>query len=107
MRASNVFGACVIIASVFSSGCASINKPMDYTGLDEFYVDCKKKEEQTQLLLSMRSTRDDRLFAWISNVLQPWQMVTDPDQYASKQNMVNRMSDWQINQHLIKLRQCP
>ena len=71
-----------VIAVIFFSGCASTSKQMSFFDINEFQVDCNKRDEQIKMLESMRSTPDDRLFARFRAAFQPWQRFTDPDQYA-------------------------
>jgi len=104
-----VSGAFVIIASVSSVGCAVpvINRPMATVDLDHFQINCAKKQEQIALLQSMRSSPDDRTMAGFSNMLQPWQIFTQPQEYALRRDVGRSMTNWQINQNLLRLRDCP
>ena len=104
-----VSGASVIIASVFSTGCAvpTINQPWATEDLDRFYVDCSRKEQQIAMLQAQRSSADDQVLSRITNALQPWQAFTgDPDR-ALRMDIGRGMTNWQINQNLMRLRNCP
>ena len=103
-----VSGASVIIASVFSTGCAvpTINQPWATEDLDRFYVDCSRKEQQIAMLQAQRSSADDQVLSRITNALQPWQAFTgDPDRDL-RMHIGRGMTDWQINQNLMRLRNC-
>ena len=55
----------------------------------------------------MRTNRDDALVANVSNILQPWQAFTQPDQYYQRGQIGNSRVNWLINQHLLTIRnQC-
>ena len=104
-----VFGASVIIASVFSAGCAvpTINQPWATSDLDTFYVDCSRKEQQIAMLQAQRSSPDDQCLSRLSNAMQPWQAFTgDPDR-SLRGDIGRGMTNWQINQNLMRLRNCP
>lgn len=75
--------------------------------LDRFYVDCSRKEQQIALLQSMRSSRDDQFLARLSNALQPWQAFGQDPDYRLRQDIGRSMTNWQINQNLMRLRNCP
>lgn len=102
-------GASVIIASVFSAGCAVpiINQPMATEDLDRFYVDCSRKEQQIAMLQAQRSNNEDRSLSRFSNMMQPWQAFTGDPDYRLRQDIGRGMSNWQINQNLMRLRNCP
>ena len=103
-----VSGASVIIASVFSAGCAvpTINQPWVTQDLDRFHVDCSRKEQQIAMLQAQRSSPDDQYLARLSNAVQPWQAFTgDPDRDL-RMDIGRGMTDWQINQNLMRLRNC-
>lgn len=104
-----VSGASVIIASVFSTGCAvpTINQPWATEDLDRFHVDCSRKEQQIAMLQAQRSSPDDQFLSRLSNALQPWQAFTgDPDR-SLRGDIGRGMTNWQINQNLMRLRNCP
>jgi hypothetical protein len=99
-----VSGICVTLA-ILCSGCAtSGSQPMRFADLDHFQINCKRRTEQIALLQSMRSTPDDRLFALLSNKVQPWKQFSDPDQYNENIIRGYGRSDWVINQKLMELR---
>jgi hypothetical protein len=100
-----VSGICVTLA-ILCSGCATTTgtQPMRFADLDSFQINCKRRPEQIALLQSMRSTPDDRLFALLSNTVQPWKQFSNPEQY--RENAIRGLgrSDWVINQKLMELR---
>lgn len=99
-----VSGICVTLA-ILCSGCSTVrSQPMRFTDLDSFQIDCSRRTEQIALLQSMRSTPDDRLFALLSNTVQPWKQFSDPDQYQDNMVRGYGRSDWVINQKLMELR---
>ena len=103
------FGASVIIASVFSAGCAvpTINQPWATEDLDRFYVDCSRKEQQIAMLQAQRSNSEDRSLSRFSNMMQPWGAFTGDSDYRLRQDIGRGMTNWQINQNLMRLRNCP
>jgi len=102
-------GASVIIASVFSIGCTTpvINQPWATADLDRFTVDCSRKEQQIAMLQAQRSSSDDRLMSRFTNALQPWHAFTGDADYHTRQDIGRGMTNWQINQNLLRLRNCP
>jgi hypothetical protein len=83
------------------TGCATNSRqPMASVDIDHFQVDCKNKQQQIRLLQSMRTTADDRLVAGISNTLQPWTVVTNPNKYYERQQIQTGRTNWLINQTL-------
>lgn len=100
---SGIFVTLVILCS----GCAYNAQPMAAHDLNYFQVTCAQKAQQIAMLQSMRSTRDDRLFARASNALQPWLIVTDPDQHNENMSRGSSRTDWLLNQKLMELAQCP
>jgi len=99
-----VSGICVTLA-ILCSGCSTMgSQPMRFADLDTFQVNCNRRTEQIALLQSMRSTTDDRLFALLSNTVQPWKQFSDPDQYRDNAIRGYGRSDWVINQKLMELR---
>ena len=81
LKSAVVSGICVTLA-ILCSGCAtSGSQPMRFADLDNFQINCNRRAEQIALLQSMRSTHDDRLFALLSNTVQPWKQFSDPEQY--------------------------
>ena len=101
-------GTCVIIASVFSSGCAtSTVAPMPVRDLANFQIDCRIKSQQIAFLEGMRSRGDDRLVSKLSTGAI-WKYYTDPLQYQQYQQMATGRSDWMINQLLMRIQwDCP
>lgn len=81
---------------------------MDQRDLARFQIDCDRKAEQIQFLESQRTSRDDRLWAWVTNQVQFWDQYTDPQRYNQRRVTVSGRSNWTINQHLMTIeRNCP
>lgn len=91
-----------MLVSVFASGCAS-TRPMAAQDLDYFVVDCRIKAQQIAMLQSMRTDPDTRLFNGLSNILQPWRVVTNPNERARANAVYIGQTDWLINQHLMSI----
>jgi hypothetical protein len=103
-KSAVVSGICVTLA-ILCSGCSTVgSQPMRFTDLDNFQINCAQRTEQIALLQSMRSTPDDRLFALLSNTVQPWKAYSDPEQYNDNVVRGYGRSDWVINQKLMELR---
>ena len=71
--------------------------------LDYFQVNCDIKEQQIKFLQSQRTTRDQQLWARLSNVLQPWQSMTDPDAYKQRHRVGQGYTNWVLDQHLMAI----
>lgn len=76
---------------------------MSFQELNYFQIDCTRKAEQVAMLQSMRPTRDDRFFAKISTMIQPWKAVTDPIGRSESQAIGTGRTEWMINQKIIAL----
>lgn len=102
-------GVCAIIVSVFSSGCStSGQRVMAVDDLNRFQIDCRIKTEQIRFLQSLRSTPDNRMAASLTNIVQPWAIVTDYSGYRQRALVGNGYTDWSINQLLLRLSyDCP
>ena len=88
-----VFGMSATLA-ILCSGCAApASRQMGFDSINYFQSDCSKRDEQIQMLNSMRSTSDDRALAKLKNIFQPWLKVTDPDQYADNYYQGSGMTD--------------
>lgn len=79
---------------------------MSYHDLNYFKVDCKIKSQQIAMLQSMRPTADEKLIARFNNAVQPWQQVTNPQEFHYRQSLGYNRIDWMINQHLMTLKEC-
>lgn len=76
--------------------------------LGSFQIDCRIKEQQIALLQSMRVSKDDQLINALSNVFQPWQTITAPNQVYQRQQIQSGRTNWLINQNLQRLAyDCP
>lgn len=71
--------------------------------LEYFQVNCRMKSQQIAMLQSMRTTPDTRLANGVSNLLQPWRIVTDPGERARANAVYTGQTDWLINQHLLSI----
>lgn len=99
-------GICVIVAILYSQGCAVINPEpsMPAHFLETFRIDCAKKTEQIEFLQSLRSTHNDRLAAVVSSMVRPWENLTDPNTAAERRSVSSRRNDWLIDQKLMRLK---
>ena len=104
-RFVSVFGVCVTLAVLLTTGCSTVQRtPMAFADLDHFKVNCKKKGEQIAFLQSMRPTNDEKLFAGLSTIFQPWNYIVDPYGHDSNRAVSTGRSEWVINQLLMELR---
>jgi len=107
----NVFGLCVIIASL-SSGCATHpnpgRSPWSIHDLDHnFRPDCRQKQKQVEMLQSMRQSRDESFEAYLRVMLQPWRVATNPAAHQIDVEIAFGNPNKYINYHLNQLRYCP
>ena len=104
-RFASVYGICATLAILLITGCSTVQRtPMAFVDLDHFQIDCRKKAEQIAFLQSLRPTRDEKLFAGFSALVQPWTYITDPYAQDSRQAVSTGRSEWLLNQLLMKLR---
>jgi hypothetical protein len=105
------FGLCVITVSLFS-GCASTStvpggRPtMRYQDLNYFQVDCRRKQEQVEMLQSMRQSQDDMRSNALTNLMQPWTAVTNPRGFYERQKSSEGGINKQVNYNLFLLSYC-
>ena len=88
-------------------GCAgtpTINRSMTAQDLNSFQIDCTRRDEQIQLLLAQLSTRDDRLLAWWTNYLMPWDSYLGDSDYLVRREIAGRQTNWQIQQNLYHIK---
>jgi len=102
---------CVTIASL-SSGCATSPNPnripADIEHLNSgFRLDCSRKQQQIDMLQSMRQSRDESFEAYLRVFLQPWRVVTDPANHYIDVEIAHGNPNKYINYHLNQLRYCP
>lgn len=76
---------------------------MSFQDLNHYQIDCSRKFDQIAVLQSMRPTRDDRMFARLSKMVQPWKVVTDPLSNSENEAIGTGRTEWLINQKLIAL----
>lgn len=111
-RSVIAFGACVTTAAV-SSGCAYTvdtpvhRVPMAATDLNYFQPDCRIKQQQIEMLQSMRQTPDEQLMAYGKNITHFWHKYTQPDEHRRRAEIGTGEINRQINYNLQLLRQCP
>lgn len=89
----NVFGMCVITAGLLS-GCALQQQaqrvPMSTQDLNHFVVDCKIKQQQVDMLQSMRQTQDEQFTARMRSMFQPFRWTSDHDiAYGNPNKYIN------------------
>ena len=106
-----VFGLCVTIASL-SSGCATSPNPHRVPANIEhlnsgFRLDCSRKQEQIDMLQSMRQSKDESFEAYLRVMLQPWRVVTAPGDHQIDVDVAYGNPNKYINYHLNQLRYCP
>ena len=76
---------------------------MSYHDLERFQVDCNRKEEQIRFLQSLRTSRDDRLWAWAENYVMSWDQYLRPGVFDERRSVSSGHSNWLINQNLMKI----
>ena len=101
-----VFGTFVISVSLLVSGCATPRQPMDDQDLDNFLVQCNIKEHQIKFLQSQRMNIHDRRMSGYKNLLNPFTLLTDPNEYYQRQQQAIGRTNWLIDQHLMRLARC-
>jgi hypothetical protein len=103
-KSSIVFGACVISATAVNAGSLP---PMDNYNLENFRVDCRKKQQQWDFLMAQRTESGVRSTSRLTNFVTPWRYFTDPETYAYNDSLGRGRLDWLIDNHLNHLRDCP
>lgn len=107
VRSSIACGLSALIASVSVVGCAgapTINRPMYTQDLNAFQIDCSRRDEQVRLLLAQLSTDDDRLLAWWTNYLKPWEYYTGEPDHELRRSISGRQTNWHIQQNLYHIK---
>jgi hypothetical protein len=104
-----VFGTCVITASLFS-GCATQPNPQRVTmstmDLNRYQIDCSRKQEQVQLLQSMRITQEEQFAARMRLMWRSDQLLTNPQVYLVNHDMAYGNPNKYINYLLKELQAC-
>jgi len=72
-----------------------------------FQIDCSRKQQQIQMLESMRQSRDDSMEAQLRHWLQPWRALTNPAEHRIDLEISRGNPNKFINYHLNQLRYCP
>lgn len=80
---------------------------MSYQELNYFQVDCKRKQQQVEMLQNMRQSREEMASAATTNLFQPWTAVTDPRGFYERQKASEGGINKQINYNLFLLSYCP
>lgn len=80
---------------------------MSATDLNYFQPDCRIKQQQIEMLQSMRQSPDEQLFARIHNVTNFWHSFTRPDEYVRRAEIGAGEINRQINYNLYLMSQCP
>ena len=111
-RSAIAFGLCVITATVSSGYAYTVETPvhrvpMAAIDLNYFQPDCRIKQQQIEMLQSMRPTGDEQLFAHVKNILHPWHRFTQPDEHNRRAEIGSGEINRQITYNLQLLRQCP
>lgn len=102
---STNFGLCVTTA-ILLSGCSTLGtqqQPMAFYDLDYFVVDCKIKSQQIAWLQTMRPSTEQKIQASLSNKLR----IFPTSGTDTEKTVANGRYNWLINQHLMKLAECP
>jgi outer membrane murein-binding lipoprotein Lpp len=110
VRSVIAFGLFATTVSLLS-GCAATadpnRVPMNARDLNWFQPDCRQKEAQIAMLQSMRQSADEALAARFRNILQPWKIVTNPQEFRINDDIGYGNHNHYINFHLNQLRYCP
>ena len=81
---------------------------MNSWALNNFKRDCSKKQQQVEMLQSMRQTRDEKAMAGLDAAFNPFMKYTDPARFQHLQDIQNGDINVRINNHLLLLEQnCP
>jgi outer membrane murein-binding lipoprotein Lpp len=98
-------GICVLSVTLLS-GCATgpTHQPMDVADLNEFRIDCSKRNEQLKFLNSQLSNPDDQLMARVKNLATPWTAVTDPEARTEQRLVGSGYSNWMLRHLIAKVR---
>jgi hypothetical protein len=75
--------------------------------LNYFQPDCKIKQQQVEMLQSMRQSGDEQLRAYGTNIIHFWQNYTNHEEYRRRAEIGSGEINRQINYNLQLLRQCP
>lgn len=101
------FGAFVIVASLFNSGCATRSQ-MSEADLDNYVIDCAIKEQQIAFLHSQRLTATEQRTRAYQNILSPFQALVAPAAASEIRAQGTGRTNWLINQKLMLIsRNCP
>jgi hypothetical protein len=79
---------------------------MTYQELNYFQVDCKRKQQQVEMLQSMRQNQDEMASAALTNLFKPWTAVTDPRGFYERHKASEGGINKQINYNLFLLSYC-
>lgn len=79
---------------------------MSYQDLNYFQVDCRRKQEQVEMLQSMRQSPDEMKTAALDNLFKPWTAVTDPRGFYERHKASEGGINKQINYNLFLLSYC-
>lgn len=109
LLSKNVFGLCVIIASL-CSGCATApdraRVPMHVNDLNSYQVACKDRKNQVEQLQSMRTDANEELAARFRIMFQPWRMWTDPAAHDSDVSVGWGNTNMYVNHKMSMLSLC-
>lgn len=79
---------------------------MNRADLNYFVVDCSRKDEQIQMLQSMRVTPDEQFAAQMRVAFKPYEIVTDRSAYTTNHNIAYGNVNKYINHKLRLLSEC-
>jgi hypothetical protein len=96
-----------LASSLFTVGCAGlpyINRPMYTEDLNSFQIDCSKRDQQIQFLLSQLSSKDDRLLSWWTNYWDTFGVILGSPDARLRGDISSGMTNWHIGQNLLHIR---
>ena len=105
-RINGKFGILGIIVILLNVGCATQNiSSISREDLDTFVIDCSRRDEQIRYLLSHVSEPGEQVNARLSNMVQPYKVITDRDVWFQRKNVGSGQINYDIKQliHLIKV----
>jgi len=84
---------------LFSTGCATQNTTsISQQDLNTFVIDCSRRDEQIRYLANLASLPEEQTNARLSNLVQPYKIITDPDTFMQRHNVGNGQINYDIRQ---------
>ena len=98
-RISGKFGILGIIVILCNTGCATQNvTSISKEDLNTFVIDCTRRDEQLRYLANLASSPGEQANAKLSNMVQPYKILTDPDVFNQRNNVANGQINYDIRQ---------